>query len=114
MREDDGHVHLPMWPAPTFFEETPPTPPRVRGDCLEGGVNEFRPCPWTGCKWNIVEAQHPQATCVLDIADQGGITLEELGQMMGLTRERIRQIEEGALGKLKKRDRDFLRTYLQT
>ena len=117
MCEDDGHVHLPVWPAPTLFEEPRPAPPRIRADCLEGGVNECRPCPWTGCKWNIVEAQHPQATCVLDVADQGGITLEELGNMVGLTRERIRQIEDQALRKIESRDkrvwRGLLRAFIQ-
>lgn len=36
-------------------------------------------------------------TCALDVADQGGITLEEIGDLIGLTRERVRQIEDGAL-----------------
>jgi len=35
--------------------------------------------------------------------DEGGITLEEIGDVMGLTRERIRQVEDTALRKLKKR-----------
>jgi RNA polymerase primary sigma factor len=40
-------------------------------------------------------------------------TLEEIGQMMGLTRERIRQIKEEALGKLREAPNlDELRTYL--
>ena len=40
-------------------------------------------------------------TCALDIADRGGITLEEVGEIMGLTRERIRQLETVNLAKLK-------------
>ncbi len=40
-------------------------------------------------------------------------TLEQIGQMMGLTRERIRQIKEEALGKLRNApDLEALRTYL--
>ncbi|MBN2565534.1 MAG: RNA polymerase sigma factor RpoD/SigA [Candidatus Eisenbacteria bacterium] len=40
-------------------------------------------------------------------------TLEEIGQMMGLTRERIRQIKEEALGKLREAPGlDELRSYL--
>jgi len=35
-------------------------------------------------------------TCALDIADRGGITLEEVGEIMNLTRERIRQLETAA------------------
>ena len=39
-------------------------------------------------------------TCALDVAERGGITLEEVGEIMNLTRERIRQIESKALKKL--------------
>lgn len=41
--------------------------------------------------------------CVLVLSNRGPYTLEEIGQMMGLTRERIRQIEQSALRKLGKR-----------
>ena len=40
-------------------------------------------------------------TCVLDVADRGGVTLEEVGAILNLTRERIRQIEFKGLAKLK-------------
>ncbi len=40
-------------------------------------------------------------TCALDVADRGGITLEEVGEIMNLTRERIRQVEVRGLLKLK-------------
>jgi hypothetical protein len=39
-------------------------------------------------------------SCTLDIAERGGLTLEEVGDIMGLTRERIRQIEQRAEWKL--------------
>jgi hypothetical protein len=39
-------------------------------------------------------------TCALDIADRGGITLEEVGQIMNLTRERVRQLETQGLARL--------------
>lgn len=39
-------------------------------------------------------------TCSLDIADDGPHTLDELGELFGLTKERVRQIEEAALAKL--------------
>jgi DNA-directed RNA polymerase sigma subunit (sigma70/sigma32) len=43
-------------------------------------------------------------TCALDIADRGGITLEEVGQIMNLTRERVRQLETQGLARLQRVD----------
>jgi hypothetical protein len=42
-------------------------------------------------------------TCALDVAGIGQHTLGEIGEIFGLTRERIRQIEEKALVKLRLR-----------
>jgi hypothetical protein len=39
-------------------------------------------------------------TCALDVADRGGATLEDVGAIMNLTRERIRQVEVKGLAKL--------------
>ena len=33
----------------------------------------------------------------MDVAERGGITLEEVGGLMNLTRERVRQLEAEAL-----------------
>ena len=46
----------------------------------------------------IWELEH---TCALDVAEKGGITLEEVGAIMNLTRERIRQVETRGLLKLR-------------
>jgi hypothetical protein len=52
-------------------------------------------------------------TCALDVADRGGTTLEEVGAIMNLTRERIRQVEVKGLAKLQAlRDMTFLRDYV--
>jgi hypothetical protein len=41
-------------------------------------------------------------TCVLDVAARGPITLEEIGELVQLTRERVRQVEEPALRKVRR------------
>lgn len=84
--------------------------PRMRGECAHGA----RPCPFVGCRFNLfldvnaetgsIKLNHPGVdladmteTCALDIAERGGLTLEEVGTLMNLTRERTRQIETRAL-----------------
>jgi hypothetical protein len=57
--------------------------------------------------WDMTE------TCALDVADRGGTTLEEVGAIMNLTRERIRQVEVKALAKLDAlREMNALRDYV--
>ncbi|HZJ55112.1 MAG TPA: sigma factor-like helix-turn-helix DNA-binding protein, partial [Myxococcaceae bacterium] len=51
----------------------------------------------------IWELEH---TCALDVAEKGGITLEEVGEIMNLTRERIRQVETRGLAKLREATED--------
>lgn len=89
-----------------------PELPTFRGECEDGP----RPCPLVSCKWNLyldvtesgsikfnfpgLEPEDMIESCALDIADRGGTTLENVGEMTGLTRERIRQIETRALFRL--------------
>jgi len=73
--------------------------PKTRGDCLPGGMNESRPCKQSWCKWHL---SSEKASCVLDVADEGA-TLDEVGDIFGVSRERVRQIEEIALRKLARR-----------
>lgn len=92
--------------------------PRTRGDCLPGGCNEARPCPWVSCVWHLALDVNPDTgsikenfpgrevwemreTCSLDVADEGGRTLEEVGEVGNLTRERIRQLETRSIEKLR-------------
>ena len=88
--------------------------PKTRGECLQ----EQRPCPWVACKHHLyldvdpstgsiklnfpdLEPWELEDTCALDVADRGGVTLEEAGDIMNLTRERIRQVEVRGLLRLK-------------
>jgi hypothetical protein len=100
--------------------------PASRGDCAE----MERPCPFVGCKYHLYIDVHPvrgsikvnfpdvevwemTETCALDIADRGGITLEDVGQIMNLTRERVRQLETAGLARLQgMEDVDRLRDYV--
>lgn len=89
--------------------------PKTRGECVGGA----RPCPYVMCKHNLyvdvkangsikvnfpdLEPDQMGESCSLDMADRGGATLEEVGDTMNMTRERARQIENIALGKLDRR-----------
>ncbi len=87
--------------------------PQSRTECKDGE----RPCPYVSCKYHLYIDVHPvrgsiklnfpdlevwemNETCALDVADRGGITLEEVGEIMNLTRERVRQVETAGLSKL--------------
>ena len=88
--------------------------PGHRSECRLGE----RPCPYVSCKYHLYLDVNPRTgsiklnfpglevwelteTCSLDVADRGGITLEEVGELLNLTRERIRQVEAKGLEKLR-------------
>lgn len=43
-------------------------------------------------------------TCCLDVADRGGITLQAVADTLGVTRERVRQIETNVMDRLRRRE----------
>lgn len=99
--------------------------PKTRGDCLNG-EHAQRPCPFVSCTHHAfldvddqtgsIKINHPPAddsdealaemlhampyTCALDMADDGGDTLDRVGIMLRVSRERCRQLEVQALAKL--------------
>jgi hypothetical protein len=92
-----------------YPEQTAHLRPRTRVECSEGE----RPCPFVSCQHHLfldvssrtgaiklnfpdLEVWDMNETCALDVADRGGTTLEDVGVMMNLTRERIRQVETKA------------------
>lgn len=88
--------------------------PRTRAECRAQGLGgPGYPCPWVGCERHLyldvtstgslhitfpeLEPWELTWTCSSARAERGGVTLEEVGEIMNLTRERVRQIEVKAL-----------------
>src|SRR6478735_8409380 len=110
-----------------LYPETDYDKPRTRAECADGP----RPCPFISCKHHLYVDVSPRTgaiklnfpdlevwelaeSCALDVADRGGTTLEDVGAIMNLTRERIRQVEVKALAKLEAlRDMYALRDYVE-
>jgi len=98
--------------------DLPPLPPRelplTRAECEDG----IRPCPFVSCHHHLYLDVNPETgsiklnfphlepwemreSCALDVAERAGITLEEVGAIVNLTRERVRQVEVRATTKLR-------------
>jgi len=88
--------------------------PHTRSECRDG----IRPCPFVSCRFHLYLDVNPRTgtlklnfpglevwempfTCALDVSDMGGRTLEEVGQILNMTRERVRQLESSALKKIR-------------
>lgn len=87
--------------------------PTRRSECAEG----LRPCPFVSCRHHLyldvspatgtiklnfpdLEVWELAESCALDVADQGAQAVERTSTLLNVTRERIRQIESLALGRL--------------
>ncbi len=109
-----------------LYPESDVEKPKFRAEC----IGAERPCPFVSCKHHLyldvsaktgaiklnfpdLEVWEMVETCALDVADRGGTTLEEVGAIMNLTRERIRQVEVKGLAKLQALDdMEALRDYV--
>jgi hypothetical protein len=84
--------------------------PSMRSECERG----VRPCPFVACRYNLyldvdpyngsikmnfpdLEVWQMQEFCALDIAGRGECTLEQVAEMMNITRERVRQVQNALL-----------------
>lgn len=115
---------LARWQAEVANEPEPPERPRTRADCLNGP----RPCPWVSCRHHLYldvnrkgnllfnfpdvepeEMEKLPSTCALDVADEGAATLERTGELMNLTRERVRQVEHRVMHRVERTAPEALR-----
>lgn len=87
--------------------------PLKRGECEQG----VRPCPFVLCRYNLYldvrgdgvlrvnfpdkEPDEMLASCALDMAEDGPRTLDQVAALMGMSKERARQLEVSALEKLR-------------
>jgi hypothetical protein len=95
--------------------------PHTRAECMAMP----RPCPFVSCEHHLYLDVNPDSgaiklnfphlevwemaeTCSLDVADRGGITLEDVGAILNLTRERIRQVEVRGLVKIRTKNAEAL------
>ena len=90
--------------------------PKTRGECEDGQ----RPCPFVSCRFHLyldvkengsirynfpdLEVWEMPESCVLDLAARDGMLLEEVGVLLNLTRERVRQLETRGLGQVARMD----------
>ncbi len=87
----------------------------LRSECKDAP----RPCPYVSCRHHLYLDVNPMngnikvnfptlevtdllETCSLDVADRQGAMLEEVGDYLNLTRERVRQLEDKASRRLRR------------
>lgn len=89
------------------------TRPKSRSICENG----IRPCPYVSCRYNLyldvrsdgvlrvnfpnLEPDEMVASCALDMAEDGPRTLDQIAGLMGMSKERARQIEASAMLKIR-------------
>jgi len=91
--------------------------PVVRPERRSGCANVPRPCPFVSCSMNnyldvqpngaiklnfshlLPGEMDPKLSCVRDVQDQGGVSLEVVGAGLNISMERARQLVDMALAK---------------
>jgi len=97
---------------PLLLTEEDDMRPKTRADCIDAP----RPCPYASCRYHLLLDVKPKTgslvlnfpgkdvdeipeTCALDVAAEDGVTLERVGELTNMTRERVRQIEQAIFTK---------------
>lgn len=76
-----------------------PIVPKTRGDCAAVP----RPCPFNRCRYHLSDFSPRAAeSCALDVADRGPNDLSEIAKVVGLTAQRVHQIEQLAIYRLQR------------
>lgn len=90
-----------------------PKRPPNRSVCEQG----VRPCPYVSCRYHLYldvrgdgvlrinfpdrEPDEMLASCALDMSEDGPRTLDQVAALMGMSKERARQLEASAFAKLR-------------
>lgn len=97
--------------------------PKVRSDCLPGGCNEERPCPWVGCRHHLLVAragkrlalsrggdpveslERMHRTCALDVVAvfPDGLTVVQVAAILGEIPEKTTKTEIAGLVKVRRK-----------
>ena len=92
--------------------------PRTFEECDSVGLGDITPCPFVSCKHHLYLDVNPRtgsikfnfpgrevdelpATCALRVAQHGGRTLDAVAEVMALTRQRLSQLEDRILDKIR-------------
>lgn len=109
---DRGAAEYPEQPGRDYLR------PRTFEECDSVGLGDLFPCPFVSCKHHLYLDVNPRtgsikfnfpgrdvdelpATCALRVAQHGGRTLDAVAEVMALTRQRLSQLEDRILDKIR-------------
>ncbi len=103
----DDEPDLPPSEVQEILDNPPIDRPRMRSQCEIGAPLAVRPCPWASCMYRLPQFPGASESCALDVAGRGRHTQVSIGRLLGLSKQRIDQIEKEALAKLLETNADL-------